>query len=65
MHGKWKLFQTGLVLNFPGPRAKPLDKGLRGRWMRWPAKKHAGLREAEGSDVNLMRREKELAFIDV
>lgn len=33
--------------------------------MRWRAKKHAGLREDEGSNADLMRGEKELVFRDL
>lgn len=61
----WKIFQTGLDLMFLGPRAKLLDNGLRERWMRCGAKKHAGLREAVGSNGDLMRGEKELLFRDL
>lgn len=44
------------VLKRLGPKAKLFSKSLRGRWMRWRAKKHAGVREADGSNANLMRK---------
>lgn len=39
-----------------GPKAKLFSKSVRGRWIRWRAKKHAGVREAEGSNANIMRK---------
>lgn len=55
----WKIFQSEKVLKFLRPNAKLFNKGLRGRWMRWRAKKHAGVREAEESNADLMRKGRE------